>query len=115
MGLRGRLGPEEKMYAMKSIAGSRRIWTMLLLFASLLAFSQHAWAGNPHVVTVMTRNMDAGTDLNYILGATDQASFALGMAATLAEVKASGIPERAARLADEIAAHRPDLIACNRP
>ena len=99
------------MYAVQSIIGRRRIWTMLLLFASLQAFSQHAWADNPHVVTVMTRNMDAGTDLNYILGATDQASFALGMAATLAEVKASGIPERAARLADEIAAHRPDLIA----
>jgi endonuclease/exonuclease/phosphatase family metal-dependent hydrolase len=59
----------------------------------------------------MTRNMDAGTDLNYILAATDQTSLLAGTAATLAEVKASGLPARASRLADEIAAHKPDLIA----
>src|ERR1019366_7789375 len=65
----------------------------------------------PHVITVMTRKMDAGTDLNYILAATDQASLLAGAAATLAEVKASDIPARASRLADEIAAHNPDIVA----
>lgn len=69
-----------------------------------------AWAENPKI-TVMTRNMDAGTDLNYVFAATDEASFVQGMAATLAEIQASGIPERAARLADEIKAQKPDLIA----
>lgn len=68
-------------------------------------------AADPHILTVMTRNMDAGTDLNYILAATGQASLFAGTAATLAEVKASAIPERAARLAEEIAAYKPDLIA----
>jgi endonuclease/exonuclease/phosphatase family metal-dependent hydrolase len=59
----------------------------------------------------MTRNMDAATDLNYILAATDFPSLAAGMAATWAEINASRFEERAARLADEIAAHKPDLIA----
>jgi endonuclease/exonuclease/phosphatase family metal-dependent hydrolase len=62
-------------------------------------------------VTVMTRNVDAGTDLGYIFAATDETSFAQGMAATLAELKASKFSQRAARLADEIGATMPDLIA----
>jgi endonuclease/exonuclease/phosphatase family metal-dependent hydrolase len=62
-------------------------------------------------VTVMTRNVDAGTDLGYILAATNESSFALGMAATLAELKASKFQQRAARLAAEIGANMPDLIA----
>ena len=59
----------------------------------------------------MTRNMDAGTDLGYIFGATDQNSFITGMAATLAELQASNLQQRAALLADEIKASMPDLIA----
>lgn len=65
---------------------------------------------NP-TVTIMTRNMDSGTDLGYIFGATDQNSFIQGMAATLAELQASNFQQRAARLAGEIAANMPDLIA----
>ena len=68
-------------------------------------------ADNPHMLTVMTRNMDAGTDLNYVLAASDQTSLLAGVAATLAEVKASDIPGRAARLADEIKNFKPDVIA----
>ncbi len=71
-----------------------------------------AWANNAHTtVTVMTRNMDSGTDLGYIFAATDQDSFIQGMAATLAELQASGFQRRAAALADEISATMPDLIA----
>lgn len=60
-------------------------------------------------VRVMTRNMDAGTDLNYITapGADLQAALLL----TVAEVYASDIPARSEQLADEIAAAEPDLIA----
>ncbi len=84
---------------------------MLLVGAIALLCNQSARADNPHLVTVMTRNMDAGTDMNYILAATDQTSFVLGMAATLAEIKASDFAGRAALLADEIAVAHPDLIA----
>lgn len=62
-------------------------------------------------VTVMTRNMDAGTDLGYVLAATDAASFARGMQATWAELHSSNFEQRAARLAEEIEETAPDLIA----
>ncbi len=62
-------------------------------------------------VTVMTRNVDAGTDLGYLFAGTDESSFAQGMAATLAELQASNFQQRAVRLAAEIGATMPDLIA----
>lgn len=99
------------IHLLNSTADRRPVWAMLTLLACALVFSQSAWADNPHVLTVMTRNMDAGTDLAYILAATDFPSLMAGTAATLAEVKASEIPARAARLADEIAKYQPDLIA----
>lgn len=55
---------------------------------------------------VMTRNMDAGTDLNWFF-VTDPVTAAT---LTFNEVLASNIPGRAALLADEIAAEQPDLI-----
>lgn len=78
--------------------------------AMVCAMLMPALAADNPAVRVMTRNMDAGTDLNLVLGATDAASFAAGAAATLAEVKASSIPQRAARLAEEINEQQPDLI-----
>lgn len=61
-------------------------------------------------VRVMTRNMDAGTDLKLVLAAHDDVSFAQGVDATLAEIKDSGIVQRAARVAEEIAQQKPDLV-----
>jgi len=58
----------------------------------------------------MTRNLDAGTDLNLVLGASDQASFVQAVDATLAEINAANIPNRAALVADEILAQKPDLV-----
>ena len=65
----------------------------------------------PTTVTVMTRNVDAGTDLGYLFAGTDESSFVQGMAATLAELEASNFQQRAVRLAAEIGATMPDLIA----
>jgi endonuclease/exonuclease/phosphatase family metal-dependent hydrolase len=62
-------------------------------------------------VRVMTRNIDAGTDLNYLAGATSMDAFVAGALLTVAEVDASNIPRRAEQLAVEIAAAKPDLIA----
>jgi endonuclease/exonuclease/phosphatase family metal-dependent hydrolase len=83
---------------------------MLLAVLLAVSFCPAARADNPHLLTVMTRNMDAGTDLNYILAAKNFDSLMAGTAATLAEVKASNFRDRAARLADEINASQPDLI-----
>lgn len=86
-------------------------WTPLLLGFALVCGAVSTASASEAVVTVMTRNMDAGTDLNYVLAATDQTSLFDGLARTYAAVIGSKIPERAARIADEIATERPDLIA----
>ncbi len=98
-------------FSSNSAASRRRFLTVALAAASIVAWPLSAQADSQHVITVMTRNMDAGTDMNYILAASDPESFVAGMAATLAEIKESGFEQRAARLADEIAARKPDLIA----
>ena len=61
------------------------------------AASWSASAAEKITVRVMTRNMDAGTDLKLVLAAHDDVSFAQGVDATLAEIKDSG--SRNARLA----------------
>ncbi len=87
---------------------------MIAAFAGLLCASVPvpAAAQNANVhVRVMTRNMDAGTDLNYVAGQTDETAFFNGLMQTIAEVEASNIPARAARVAAEIAENSPDLVA----
>jgi endonuclease/exonuclease/phosphatase family metal-dependent hydrolase len=90
-------------------AAVRLGWTALLLCCWCLTGFGADSANS--TITVMTRNVDAGTDLGYIFAATDQDSFVRGMAATWAELKASNFQQRAARLAAEIGATMPDLIA----
>ena len=70
-----------------------------------------AASGAGPTVTVMTRNMDAATDLGYIFAAGDEASYRHALAATWAELHSSNFKQRAARVAEEIAAASPDLIA----
>ena len=63
-------------------------------------------------LTVMTRNMDEGTDFGYILGALGHPELlgpAIGQ--TFCEVVASNVEQRAARIADEIAAAQPDIVS----
>jgi len=94
---------------MSKAAAARLGWIALLLccwcVTSMGADATHS------TVTVMTRNMDAGTDLGYVFAGTDEGSFVQGMAATLAELQASNFQQRAARLAAEIGANMPDLVA----
>ena len=58
-------------------------------------------------VKIMSQNMDAGTDYHYAL----DLGLPSGVDATLAELQASRIPERAALLGARIAAELPDLVA----
>ena len=63
-------------------------------------------------VTVMTRNLDEGTDFGYVIAAASgQISFSDAVALTYGEVLASNVCGRAARMADEIAAAKPDLVS----
>ena len=91
-------------------AAAVRLGSIALLLCCWCLAGFGADSANP-AVTVMTRNVDAGTDLGYIFAATDENSYVQGMAATLAELQASNFQQRAARLAAEIGASIPDLIA----
>src|SRR5262245_26397380 len=62
------------------------------------------------VVKVMTYNVDEGTDLAPVLSATTLEELARAVAEVYLEVQASNIPERAAGIARQIEATRPDLI-----
>jgi endonuclease/exonuclease/phosphatase family metal-dependent hydrolase len=61
------------------------------------------------VLKIMTRNMDAGTDLNLIFAYYPDIPG--GVSATLAQVISTDIPSRAQRLADEIRTNQPDFLA----
>jgi len=84
----------------------------LLLGATALGLSQTAFASRePHQITIMTRNMDAGTRFGPVLTAHTFPELLAGVAELYAEVQASNPPERAAAVAQEIAAAQPDLVA----
>jgi endonuclease/exonuclease/phosphatase family metal-dependent hydrolase len=61
-------------------------------------------------VKVLTRNLYLGADLDPIIGAPSPGAIPVLAAAAWASVQASDIPSRAALLAAEIAAGRPDLV-----
>jgi endonuclease/exonuclease/phosphatase family metal-dependent hydrolase len=87
----------------------RVLGSMLLVITILLAWSlPPAWAdSDKRIVKVMTRNMDAGTDLLYFF----VEPLDVALADTLAEIYASNFPVRAALIADEIAREQPYLIS----
>lgn len=65
--------------------------------------------GPPHPITVLTQNLYLGAALDPVLSATP-AQLPQAVADAFAQVQATNFAERAARLADEIAATRPDVI-----
>src|SRR5215831_8957279 len=88
------------------------LFVAFMLVASLvLAMGSWVALAEDHaVVTIMTQNMDAGTDLSYIV-ALLESDPQLGVDLTLAEIQASNIPQRADLLATQIAAAAPQLVA----
>ena len=61
------------------------------------------------VLKVMTRNMDAGTDLNLIFA--NYPDIPTGTSATMTQVVTTNIPGRVKRLAEEIRLSKPDFVA----
>jgi endonuclease/exonuclease/phosphatase family metal-dependent hydrolase len=92
----------------------RRVWlcALLMLSVTLAGFGGRASQNTDsvRVVTVMTYNVDEGTDLAPVLGATTLAELVTAVAEVYAEVQASNIPERAAGIARQIEIAHPDLI-----
>ncbi len=88
---------------------TRRLAVTLCLVLSLLA---PVWAAQQDsTLTVMTQNMDAGTDLGYALFGLQQPDPRPFVDLTLAEVQASLIPARAGVLAQQIASGMPHVVA----
>ena len=73
-----------------------------------ISLSSATAAESKRVLKVMTRNMDAGTDLNLIFYYLPD--IPKGVSATLQQVISTDIPARTARLADEIRNSQPDFI-----
>jgi endonuclease/exonuclease/phosphatase family metal-dependent hydrolase len=59
----------------------------------------------------MTQNMDAGTDLGFVLAFINSATPTVGIDLTYQEVLKNDFAGRAATLANEIAAAKPDLVS----
>src|SRR5205823_8440357 len=72
-----------------------------------------ATAEDPHntVFSVMTRNMDLGSDYEPALAATDPTSFVQGVTTIYNEIVASNIAERAAGIAREIQETMPTVVS----
>ncbi len=91
---------------------------VLILMVLLLFFGVAGRAEarqNEANVSIMTQNMDAGTDLAFVLAPLLEVpppfSLQEGVDLTFEEITASHIPERAALLAAKIASERPDIVA----
>ena len=81
------------------------VWAICFLFVSgVIAASKKP------AITVMTYNMDSGTDLQLVFYFMESDP-TLGVQLTYEELMAAGLPQRAALLADQIAAKQPDLVA----
>jgi endonuclease/exonuclease/phosphatase family metal-dependent hydrolase len=79
------------------------------VFLILFAGGSASWAATGGKVTVMTRNMDAGTDFGFLV-AYLQTDPSLGVQLTLQEVLKNNFPLRSSLLAGEIAAAKPDIV-----
>ena len=66
---------------------------------------------NDRSLRVMTRNLDTGTDFGYLFGPGALPNPFAAVVATYQEVVASNPAGRAGRIADEIGATKPDLVA----
>lgn len=80
-------------------------------------FTIAAWAAcsdstapGPQSITVLTQNLYLGAALDPILNATP-VTLPFAVSQAFAQVQATDFPERAERIADEIAATHPDLVA----
>lgn len=95
---------------MERITMKKAIMGLWVIFFALVWFSSvpfAATAQNEAGVTIMTQNMDAGTDLGFALAL----GAPTGVDLTLAEIQASDIPGRADLLAAKIAVEQPHLVA----
>ncbi len=85
------------------------IFVLLALALSGIGVTANA-QNRDRVLTVMTLNMDAGSDFGFVTSATTPLETVIGVTETYQEVVQSNIPERADGIAAEIQAQQPDLV-----
>jgi endonuclease/exonuclease/phosphatase family metal-dependent hydrolase len=84
--------------------------TAVAVLLSLFSVGNAAYAAGP-TVTVMTQNMDAGTDLGFALAYLNTATPTVGIDLTYQEILQNNFAGRAAILAHEIAAAKPHMVS----
>lgn len=95
----------------RNIFPKRNILAALAALLLIGLSSPYSVASNKdRLLTVMTRNMDNGTDFGPIFSAQTQSQLVTAVSTTFVEIQASNIPERAAGIAEEVAATQPDLV-----
>jgi hypothetical protein len=89
------------------------IWALVFVSAVVLITPPIATAEDTHntVFSVMTRNMDLGSNYGPALAAHDAQSFAHGVTTIYNEIVASNIAERAAGIAREIQQTMPTVVS----
>jgi endonuclease/exonuclease/phosphatase family metal-dependent hydrolase len=89
------------------------VWALALVSVVVLITPTIATAEDTHntVFSVMTRNMDLGSDYEPALAATDAASFAHGVTTIYNEIVASNIAERTTGIAGEIQQTMPAVVS----
>jgi hypothetical protein len=83
------------------------VYTSLLVIGTC---AMRAEQGNPRV-TVMTQNMDAGTDLGFALAYLNTSTPTVGIDLTYQEILQGNFAGRAAILAQEIATAKPHMVS----
>jgi endonuclease/exonuclease/phosphatase family metal-dependent hydrolase len=90
----------------------KRVAVIAAVIGLFGAVAPNASANNKYRnLLVMTRNMDTGSDFNFVLRAKDLNSLILAVTLTYQEILASNIPERADAIAQEIQAQHPDVVS----
>jgi endonuclease/exonuclease/phosphatase family metal-dependent hydrolase len=85
---------------------------LIVLLCLTLVVTGWGFAAQPSPVSIMTQNMDAGTDLTFAIGELEgYFPPGIGVELTYQEVLATDIPGRAALLAARVAQNKPDLLA----
>jgi endonuclease/exonuclease/phosphatase family metal-dependent hydrolase len=105
----------ERSLALRKTRGLCRAAIIAFIATGLISFGAPftTSAGSQRGVKVMTRNVDEGTDLDFILAAAAEGTFddlLASVAQTYREVVDSKIPERAAAIAREIGDEQPDFV-----
>jgi endonuclease/exonuclease/phosphatase family metal-dependent hydrolase len=86
----------------------KRSITLLAIIA--LGFANASAQNKDRILSVMTRNLDTGSDFGLVTSATTPLGLVIGVAETYQEVVQSNIPERAQGIVGEIQAQQPDLV-----